>query len=150
MKMGAIMIAKYITRQEYQCPCCGELPPDFGDYRHPAIYDTLFEYWEILRTAWGDPIRIGPPDGGGGYRCSNYNALIHGAYVSAHMFGMSLDPDLNTVQDVEDFCTLIDQKVPDLRVGKYTVSGTFVHMDTAWLIQPRAKEAWKKRVRWYG
>ena len=113
-------VAEYITENEYKCPCCSELPPDFKDDYIPTFHEILFDKWRTLREEWGSPIRIGPPTGGGGYRCKRYNGYIGGTYLSAHLFGGALDPDLNTEEEVEAFARLVEHFFPELRMGTYT------------------------------
>ena len=133
------MIAPYITRAEYACRCCGELPPDV-DNTYPLAHSMLFEAFEIIREAYGKPIPISS-----GYRCPLHNTFIGGSYLSAHMFGMALDLKLGSERDY--VLEIIEREIPDLRVGKYDWG---LHIDTAYLINPRAKEAWKKKQRWTG
>jgi len=141
-------IYDYITRREYECPHCNALPPDIKPNYLPIFYEIFFDKWKRLREEWGRAIRIGPPGGGGGYRCAYYNRMIGGTYLSAHLFGAALDPDLNTVDEVDKFAELVEQMFPELRMGIYTKTGTFVHIDQAFLIRPRSSESWIEGVRW--
>jgi len=138
--MSLIAIAPYITRDEYACRCCGKLPPDFHDHRYPLAHSMLFEAFEIIREAYGEPIYISS-----GYRCPSHNKLIGGKPLSAHVFGLALD--LQTGTATELVYQIIQREVPDLRVGKYNWG---LHMDMAYLINPRASESWEKGVRWNG
>lgn len=132
------MIAPYITREEYQCRHCRKLPPDFDDHMHPMIYDILFGSFEVIREAYGKPIYISS-----GYRCPLHNSFIGGKPLSAHLFGLALD--LKTGQDTEQVYQIIQTEVPDLRVGKYQ---TFLHIDIAYHISPRASTDWERGARW--
>jgi hypothetical protein len=135
--MGFIMIAPFITREEYQCRCCGGLPPDVG-HTFPMAHEMLFESFEIIREAYGRPIYISS-----GYRCPLHNTFVGGKYLSTHLWGLALD--LKTGQDTDHVYRIIDRELPDLRVGKYS---NFLHMDVGYLIHPRATEAWEKGKRW--
>ena len=138
--MGFIMIAPYISRAEYQCRHCDPLPPDFTAHTHPMAHSMLFESFEIIREAYGKPIPISS-----GYRCPLHNSFIGGSYLSAHVFGMALD--LSTKSDTDYVFEIIERELPDLRIGKYV---DFLHMDLAYLINPRASEMWTKGKRWSG
>jgi len=136
------MIAPYISREEYECPCCRRLPPDLNE-PYANIYENLFYCFEKWRKAWGNPIPIRS-----GYRCPEYNAAIGGEKASVHMFGAALDCDFSTVEEVEAAFKLLDDMFPNLRIGKYTVSGSFIHFDTGYFIFPRLSEAWVHGARW--
>jgi uncharacterized protein YcbK (DUF882 family) len=103
-------------------------------------HEMLFESFEIIREAYGKPIPISS-----GYRCPLHNSFIGGSYLSAHLFGMALD--LKTGQDTDHVFTIVTNELPDLRVGKYV---DFLHIDMAYLIDPRASELWTKGKRWSG
>jgi len=134
------MIAKYITREEYQCRCCKLLPPDFTDNTYPLPHSMLFESFEIIREAYGEPIIISS-----GYRCPLHNTFVGGTYLSTHLFGMALDLKFDTTQETECVYQIIEREVPDLRVGRYE---TYLHIDMGYLITPRASEHWIKGKRW--
>lgn len=136
--MGFIMIAKYITTFEYECHCCGKLPPEFENHTHPMVYDLLFDSFEIIREAFGSPIRISS-----GYRCPSHNSFVGGKPLSAHLFGLALD--LATAQDTEQVFQIIEKETPHLRVGRYP---TFLHLDVAYAIHPRVMDSWVKGARW--
>jgi len=138
-----------ITLKEYQCPCCGLLPPDL--HTNP-YYISEFQKWQVLRNEWGRPIPISK---GGGYRCSRYqaNLLLAGktnACCSPHFF-WALDNDFNTEAEVHEFVDLVDSRFPDMRIGfaSYLTQGkTFVHIDSAYLVTPRPVASWAEGVRW--
>lgn len=136
--MGAIYIAKYILRGEYQCHCCNALPPGY-DEPYGEEFDVLFDSFERIRDRWGTPIRISS-----GYRCPIHNSFVGGKPLSAHMFGLALDLDVESYQ-VEDLHNVIDAVTPDLRVGQ---SDGFIHIDVAWMITPKASHAWERGYRW--
>ena len=138
--MGFIMIAKYITRAEYQCRCCSRLPPDFGDHKVPMAHEMLFEAFEIIREASGGPIIISS-----GYRCPLHNTFVGGTYLSTHLWGLALDLIFDTAQKADRVFQIINEHVPDLRVGNYE---TYLHTDMGYLITPRATEAWERGKRW--
>jgi hypothetical protein len=53
--------------------------------------------------------------------------------------------DLSTGSDTDLVFEIIEREVPDLRVGHYE---SYLHIDMAYLINPRASEAWVKGKRW--
>jgi hypothetical protein len=57
--------------------------------------------------------------------------------------------DLPNTQEVEELYRLIDMDFNHLRIGKYTESGTFIHIDIGYEIFPRASHAWSRAMRWY-
>ena len=138
-------VADYITLGEYQCTCCDKLPPslDLDDIATP--YLILFNSFKWIREAWGKPIRITS-----GYRCPMHNAMVGGTVLSAHMFGLALDCDCEDADEVFELDKLIEETAPDLRRGRYTESGTFIHLDTAYFIYPRATDNWQEGARWTG
>lgn len=149
--MSIIMIAPYLSRQEYQCPCCQQLPPDLNNGEpYPEAYNILFDIFAIVRGQWGKGIRIGPPDGGGGYRCPENNLEIGGSLVSVHPFGLALDGDTNNAEETYKLAELIEKVAPEVRMGVYVNQGTFVHFDVGWLIKPRLSLKWREGARWYG
>ena len=137
-------IGPHITRQEYECPCCKKLPPYFPA-RKPWIFDTFYE----IRLEWSKPIPIGPPSGGGGYRCPLFNLGTGGSLLSVHLFGEALDLDLDNKKEVKQMKKLIERLFPELRMGIYTETGTFIHIDKGFLIEPQASENWEEGVRWH-
>jgi len=133
----------HITKSEYTCTCCGKLPPDI--YSN-IYYHTFFQKWERIRAAWGRPVPISK---NGGWRCPRQvYAMIIGkrarAAVSPHSF-WALDSDLDSKKETEEYAALADELYPELRIGfrGYIEDGaTFVHLDPAYEIQPRASETW--------
>ena len=138
--MGAIMISKYITRQEYQCRCCDGLPPDYKE-PYDLPFEILFDSFALIRERWGAPLNITS-----GYRCPGHNSFVGGHPLSIHQWGLALDVDVDDYR-VDDLHKIIIEEAPDLRVGKYP---GFVHIDTGYCIYPRARKAWKKKHRWIG
>jgi hypothetical protein len=136
-------IAPYILDTEYRCPHCHALPPDIVSKRF--VYDIFFAKFKELREEWGKPIPISS-----GYRCKDHNLAIEGKTVSAHLFGLALDLSFDTPKAVTDFASLVELIHPDLRMGVYTQAYTFVHIDAAWLIEPRATLDWSHGARWSG
>ena len=138
-----------VTLKEFQCPCCGELPPDLNK---DNFYLISFLKWQALRNIWGKPIPISK---GGGYRCSRYqaNLVLQGktnACCSPHFF-WALDNDFNTEDEVQRFVDLVDEHFPEMRMGymSYLKQGkTFVHLDNAYLVVPRPRPSWEEGVRW--
>lgn len=72
------------------------------------------------------------------------------AAVSPHSF-WALDSDLDNAADTVDFAKLTESLYPELRIGYkgYLEAGmSFVHIDQAYEIQPRASETWVEGYRW--
>jgi len=146
-------IYHYITYDEYKCSHCGKLPAEFyhddGGRREdvPLVYKPIFEAFASIREEWGKPIYITS-----GYRCPDYqqrlidNGVSHP--LSAHMFGMALDMDCKNVKEVNKMYEVIKENQPELRVGYYIDTGTFIHIDTAYLIKPRLTPAWRPGITW--
>jgi len=133
-------IAPFITRQEYECSCCGSLPPDLEQKEY--IYQELFKSFETLRKRTGKSILITS-----GYRCPKHNKEIGGVTYSAHIFGVALDiacADLNDLNIKEYILRSVN---PDLRIGVYP-DQLFIHMDTAYNIVPRITKDWQRGVNW--
>ena len=141
-------IAEYITENEYRCTCCNNFPPDFDPDDIPVPYEILFDSFKAIREAWGKPIPISLR--GGGYRCKKYNAYVNGTVLSAHMWGLALDLDLDNIDEVYELDELIEDTAPDLRRGRYTDLGSFIHIDAAYFIYPRASHSWIEGKRWIG
>jgi uncharacterized protein YcbK (DUF882 family) len=142
-----MMIADYISRKEYECPCCHKLPPDLYrvDNLHPIVYDTLFEAFRQLRERWGKPIPITSA-----FRCPERNFIVGGERDSVHLFGLALDCDFDTADDVLDAVKIIERVNPNLRLGIYTGQKTFLHLDNGYMIFPRISELWRPGARWHG
>lgn len=140
-----MQISKYISDVEYRCSHCRALPVDFNIQDPDFARKTIFDGFDAIREIWGEPLKISS-----GYRCATYNRLINGAPLSVHQFGVALDIDCRDEAEVERLARLIESLFPDFRRGEYTVSGSFCHIDTAYLIQPKATELWNEGRRWYG
>ena len=143
--MSIKYVAEHITENEYKCKCCSNYPPDFDIDDIPVPYEILFDSFKAIREAWDKPIRITS-----GYRCPMHNAMVGGKVLSVHMFGLALDLDCKDIDEVYDLDELIEDTAPDLRRGRYTDLGSFIHIDAAYFIYPRASEAWIERKRWTG
>lgn len=76
--------------------------------------------------------------------------MVGGRVMSAHMFGLALDLDCDDIDEVYELDDVIATITPDLRRGRYTDSGTFIHIDTAYFIYPRASHAWVEGKEWTG
>ena len=136
-------IAPYITEREYMCDCCGGYPVDFDRDNLLIIYDLLFSAFKDIREEWGKAIKITS-----GYRCEACNSLVGGSDMSAHMFGCALDLDLDDVDEVYELDNIIEELHPELRRGTYTRTGSFIHIDNAYLIHPRGSSHWREGARW--
>jgi len=142
----AKFIAPYITEVEYRCPCCDAFPPDFDPGDILAPYQILFDGFAEIRREWGGPLRISS-----GYRCPMRNAFVGGRVLSAHMFGLALDIDVDSVDEVARLDRIIDSLYPEFRRGTYANSErSFIHIDVAYFIFPRASESWIEGLRWTG
>jgi len=130
-------LSEYLLRSEYACRCCGQLPPDLflHDIRRP--YSELFDIFDSVRATWGKPIPVRS-----GYRCPYHNKTIGGEECSVHCFGLALDMDLPNTEEVEELHRLIDTDFESVRMYKYIHSGSFIHMDLAFEITPRARHNW--------
>lgn len=139
----------HITEHEYECPCCGRLPPEiYSDGR----YRNFFLMWENAREELDRPIIISR---GGGWRCTKYQySLIRAgktkATCSPHSF-FALDNDFDTAVECLRFVEVVQQLYPDARLGyrQYLdVGKTFVHFDICYLVSPRPAFSWKEGVEW--
>ena len=138
----------HITIKEYACLCCHKLPPDIYSDIH---YHLFFQKWERIRSAWGYPVPISKS---GGWRCPKFVYIMilekrARAAVSPHSF-WALDSDLNGKQETEEYATLANSLYPELRIGYkgYIDAGmSFVHLDEAYNIRPRASESWVEGFR---
>jgi hypothetical protein len=138
-------LSKFLLDYEYRCRCCGKYPPDFDVKEILFPYQYFFDCFDEIREQWNAPIRVTS-----GYRCPMYNAMVGGKVLSAHMFGLALDLDCKDSSEVEHLGGLIEELHPDLRRGEYTKEGTFIHIDCAYFIYPRATDNWTEGVRWTG
>lgn len=142
-------LSKYLSKTEYMCPCCGTFPPDLYDKDEEnglaIIYDTFFCDFDDIREKFGKSIKINS-----GYRCIKHNQDVGGEPNSIHTFGLALDMDAKTPEEVEWLAECVEKTHDELRMGKYLTSGTFVHVDAGYYIWPRASERWKSGIRWTG
>ena len=158
-------IWKFITFDEYSCNCCGLFPPEFyhdngvRKDKPPAIYQPLFESFELIRLKMRKPIIISC-----GYRCPKHNEDVGGKALSVHLAGLALDLDLKDKEEVELVADLIKDNLPDLRMGIYknpkkvtrddgkiiTIPQSFIHIDTGYLIHPKLHRDWIEGVIWNG
>ena len=143
--MAKDYIAPYILDTEYKCPCCDRFPPDFDRNNHILPYQMIFKKFAKIREAWGSGLPITS-----GYRCPEYNEEIGGAPTSVHMFGLALDIDCANAGEVRTLARLIDSLDEELRMGKYTEAGTFIHLDNGYMITPRMSLSWEQGIRWNG
>ncbi|MEE9612820.1 MAG: hypothetical protein V3W19_16325 [Desulfatiglandales bacterium] len=137
-----------ILISEFACSHCGKLPPDM--YTN-IYYYHFFQKWQRIRTAWGRPVPISK---NGGWRCPYlvYTMIIQKrakAAVSPHSF-WALDSDLDGKKETEEYAALVEELYPELRIGyKGYIEArmSFVHLDQAYEIQPRASETWVEGFR---
>ena len=134
----------HILEDEYRCHHCGEYPPEFDPDDIFVPYQILFDSFKFIRESWGKPIPINS-----GYRCPVHNSMIGGAYLSAHMWGLALDLDCDDVDEVIALAKVIEDIAPDLRRKEYKTDGdSFIHIDCAYYIYPKASYAWNEGFRW--
>ena len=148
----SVYIWPFILESEYRCQHCGEFPPFFNKDIIPLPMRELFQSFQRARELYGKPVSLT------GYRCPVHNRNERGEYLSAHMFGVALDADLPSVDAVECFYSHLNKTNPDLRIGKYTSKyidslgmkkrQSFIHIDAAYMITPRASEKWVRGARW--
>lgn len=150
-------ISDFITYHEYECRCCHKLPPDFyynGGGRvdsPPYIYRELFGGFKRLREKWGRPINITS-----GYRCLKrqkelYEQGISSNLISVHSFGLSLDLDCDSKEEVESMAILARRILPAFRIGHeaYINRGqTFIHLDIGYRISPSYSKKLVEGVSW--
>jgi len=135
------IISPYITKAEYACRCCGRLPEDIDTN---FLYDELFDTFRFIREEWGKPIPITS-----GFRCPTHNQAIGGSPLSVHMMGLALDLDCADVREVIDLRSVIEDVASEVRMGVYTNTGSFIHIDVGYLINPSVNPNWKEGVRWF-
>lgn len=140
-------LSQFLTVDEYTCNHCGRLPPYLRDGQmwtdYPALVE-LFTAFDLLRAGYGRSIHVKS-----GWRCPVHNAAEGGEKLSVHMFGYALDPDFDNPTEVGIAYGLLQDINPDLRLGIYTQTGSFIHMDTGYSISPMASEHWYKGKRWF-
>lgn len=137
-------VAEYITRSEYECPCCNKFPPDFDEDNPMELYQKLFDSFLAIRKKYGSPIKINS-----GYRCPAHNKAIDGNDISIHMFGLALDLDLPNVEETYKVAGIVETQLSHLRMGLYVNNASFIHIDIGYLITPRISEHWHQGARWH-
>jgi uncharacterized protein YcbK (DUF882 family) len=138
-------VAKYlsphITKDEFSCPCCGQLPPDlYRDGEMLTCYSCLFDAFESIRLAWGKPIKITS-----GYRCPKHNLEVGGEPLSSHLYGLALDLHVEK-NDVSAFVEIA--RGTDLRIGWKKYTDPLVHIDAAFFIWPRPSASFVRGCEW--
>ena len=138
------IIAPYISSEEYACKCCNQLPPALACEACLDKLNEFFDNFKAVREAWGKPITISC-----GYRCPAHNKAVGGEMLSIHVFGLALDCDFENAETVNKFTQHVEVVRPDLRMGIYNTGGkSFVHLDSGYLINPKASHSWRKGARW--
>ena len=140
--MATMMVSQYLTTEEYACPCCSQLPPEYNSVSSGGIYWELFDAFTDLRGRFGEPIPVTS-----GFRCPLHNHAVGGKPLSVHLFGLALDCGFTDSVHVKKFEDLVNEHYPDLRMGVY-YSSKFVHIDVGYLIKPRVLEHWRTGARW--
>lgn len=116
---------------------------DFDKNNPLVIYELLFSAFKNIRENWGKAIKINS-----GYRCESWNTIKGGEPISAHLFGCALDLDVDDIAEVYELDSIIEELHPEFRRGTYTRTGTFIHIDNAYLIHPRGSSHWRELARW--
>ena len=138
-------VSTYLTLNEYKCKCCDQLPPSFDIDDIATPFQILLDSFDFIRSEWGKPIFVTS-----GYRCPMHNAMVGGRVLSAHMFGFALDLFCDSYDEVMELDDIIEELCPDLRRGRYTENGSFIHIDVAYYIYPKASDKWHEGARWTG
>ncbi len=132
-------ISPYILKSEYACRHCGALPPGLDLTSISFIYGILFTDFEKIRKQWGSPLRISS-----GYRCPAHQLRLwqrkeSTTPFSVHIFGLALDINVKTPEEVDSLVSIAGAIDPELRIGyrQYLAKEqTFVHIDIGYLINP--------------
>jgi len=142
----------HISREEYCCKCCGQLPPDFyNEENEPSIeYILLFNCFEEIRQIYGKPIPISS-----GFRCVSHELELFARHeiqspVSVHIFGLALDI-VPPKEDIEKVVKIARIVTPTPRIGwhDYLPHPTpHIHLDVGWMIIPRWSKDLVKGVEW--
>jgi uncharacterized protein YcbK (DUF882 family) len=148
--MSKEYISRHLLLAEYQCHHCGKLPP-FLDPEMPSIlHEILFDRYDRVWEAWveqmGNVLTVSS-----GYRCPIWNQHEGGEALSLHIFGVALDLDVSTADEVRQLVQVAEAIDPDLRLGfeQYLRQGkTLVHMDIGYLVNPRFSLDLHERARW--
>lgn len=114
-------MAKYFQLSEFQCKCCGALPPQGIDGKMLKLLEVL----DSIRDSIGEPIIITS-----GYRCPSHNAAVGGVSNSLHVAGCAADiicPSVG-VNDGVKLLGNIARRFGANGVGYYYKQG-FVHVD---------------------
>lgn len=142
-------IAPYITRAEYACRHCDGLPPTLEERAY--IYEVFFGRFAEIREKWNRPLRISS-----GYRCTEHQLTLYRQKKSAtpysvHIFGLALDIDVDTRNEVLSLVDVAEEIDPDMRIGyqDYLNKGqTFVHIDMGYFIGPSYDKKLCEGARW--
>jgi uncharacterized protein YcbK (DUF882 family) len=144
-------IAPYILQSEYACHHCKALPPGLDLTSVSFIYSILFTDFRKIREKWGKPLDITS-----GYRCPTHQRFLWNvgqspSPLSVHVFGLALDINVNSANDVEGLVHVAEAIDPDLRIGyrEYLAKGqTFVHIDIGYLMNPIYDAQLREGARW--
>ncbi len=129
-----------ISDAEYTCHCCGTYPAELDGEWVSGVYSKLFEAFSDIREEWGEPIVVSS-----GFRCARHNALVGGVPLSAHLFGVALDLRTGSIEKSREMRGLARSINKDLRIGVYP---TFIHIDVAYMINPKVLGEWRKGASW--
>lgn len=107
-------MAKYFSKEEMVCKCCGGLPAQ-------GISDVLLTKLDELRERVGEPVNVTCM-----YRCPSHNAYVGGVSNSQHVDGTAADIYCGglTVDQLADLAEAIGFD----GVGRY-YEDQFVHVD---------------------
>ena len=113
-------LSPHFSRVEFQCHCCGGLPPDWQGGETPPLVLAL----EQFRAAAGQAVHIIS-----GYRCPRHNRAVGGALDSQHLRGHAADLYIpgKTVRELYDLAGGVGAFARG-GIGVYPEQG-FVHVD---------------------
>ena len=100
------LFAKYFSRDEFACHCCGELPENGINPRLQSLLDSM-------RERVGGPLVISCA-----YRCPSHNAEVGGVPDSQHVLGNAADVQLPAGWSVEALHALAEECGAD-GIGDY-------------------------------
>jgi hypothetical protein len=147
--MSRKYISDYILYSEYLYYNGGGRVDDV-----PYLYRELFRGFKRLREKWNRPIDITS-----GYRCLKkqkelYEQGVSSTLISVHNFGLGLDLDCDSREEVESMAQTARRVCPAFRIGHHQTARrvcpafrighqaylhrgqTFIHIDTGYMISP--------------
>jgi uncharacterized protein YcbK (DUF882 family) len=150
--MSKYIEGTHITWDEYKCRHCGALPPDFyKDGEISVEYYMIFQAFELIRGAWGEPITVNS-----GYRCLTHQLNLFRQRrsptpLSVHLFGLALDLKCKDAEEVESMYKVAKAVPSKLRIGwqEYIDKPKpWIHIDLGHMIVPRYSEKLRPGAEW--